>query len=160
MFRVALHEPEIAANAGAIGRLCLAAGCSLEIVGQPGFRLDDRSARRAGLDYWPLVPLARRDSLAELEASAPRLWVFTTRGTLLHTAPRYGAGDVLVFGSESKGLPDTFLARHPERLVRVPILGEAVRSLNLAQAVAIAVYEGLRQNLGWGLKDEAPPADD
>ena len=162
MFRIALLEPEIPANTGNIGRLCLAAGCSLEIVGQPGFRLDERAVRRAGLDYWPLVPLTLRPGLADLEATVDpqRLWVFTTKGERPHTSPRYRPGDVLLFGCESKGLPPSVLQRHAGRLVRVPILDSAVRSLNLSSTVAIAVYEGLRQIHGWGLQDAAADADE
>lgn len=146
MFHVALYEPEMPANTGNIGRLCVATGCTLHLVGQPGFRLDDRSVRRAGLDYWPLLSLVRHERLAAFEAAlgTERLFVFSTHATRLYTEMSYRAGDVFLFGSESRGLPDEVRERHAERLVRLPMPGP-VRSLNLANAVAVAVYEGLRQ---------------
>lgn len=150
MFHVGLYEPEMPANTGNIGRLCVAVGCTLHLVGQPGFRLDDRSVRRAGLDYWHLVPLVRHATLAEFEAAlgTERLFVFSTHATQLYTSPRYRPGDVFLFGSESRGLPNEVRERHAERLLRLPMTGP-VRSLNLANAVAVAVYEGLRQVKGW-----------
>jgi tRNA (cytidine/uridine-2'-O-)-methyltransferase len=150
MFHVALYEPEMPANTGNIGRLCVATGCTLHLVGQPGFRLDDRSVRRAGLDYWHQVPLVRHATLADLEAAlgTARLFVFSTHATRLYTSPRYRPGDVILFGSESRGLPDEARQRHAERLLLLPMPGP-VRSLNLANAVAIAVYEALRQVNEW-----------
>jgi tRNA (cytidine/uridine-2'-O-)-methyltransferase len=151
VFHVALYEPEIPANTGNIGRLCLAAGATLHLVGQPGFRLDDRSVRRAGVDHWPEVCLVRHASLADLERAFPpdRIFCFTTRSALLHTQVRYRPGDVLLFGPESRGLPGEVLGRHAGRAVIIPMPGGKTRSLNLANAVSIALYEALRQTCGW-----------
>jgi tRNA (cytidine/uridine-2'-O-)-methyltransferase len=150
MFHVVLYEPEIPANTGNIGRLCVATGAALHLVGRLGFRLDDRHLRRAGLDYWPDVQVERHDSLAELEARHPadRLFCFSARATRPYTEVRFQAGDVFVFGGETKGLPPEALARHAERALLIPIPTGKVRSLNLANAVGIVLYEALRQVAG------------
>ncbi len=150
MFHVALYEPEIPANTGNVGRLCVATGCTLHLIGAPGFRLDGRAVRRAGLDYWHLVALVRHATLADFEAAlgVERLFVFSTHAETPYTSPRYRAGDVFLFGSESRGLPDAVRERHASRLLRLPMTGP-VRSLNLANAAAVAVYEGLRQVNAW-----------
>src|SRR5262249_1386994 len=111
---------------------------------------DDRSVRRAGLDYWHLLSLVRHATLADLEAAlgTARLFVFSTHATQLYTSPRYRPGDVFLFGSESRGLPDEARERPAERMGRLPMTGP-VRSLNLANAVAVAVYEALRQVNEW-----------
>ena len=143
---VVLVEPEIAANTGAIGRTCVAAGAMLWLVRPLGFHLDDRHRRRAGLDYWPLLRWRAVDGLDEVAAAlAPgRLWLFSTKASRPYTDAAYCAGDALVFGPESRGLPEPLLASHPERAVRIPIRPEA-RSLNLANAAAIALFEAVRQ---------------
>lgn len=149
MFRVALWEPEIPPNTGAIARLCAAIGAPLHLIGKPKFRLDERSLRRAGLDYWEFVTIVRHASLSEFEAvvkeDAARLVCFSVRGGCQYTQFAFAPGDYLLFGNESRGLPETFLARHAERSVRIPIPTGKVRSLNLAMAAAIGVYEALRQ---------------
>ena len=151
MFHIVLVEPEIPANTGNIGRLCVAADTTLHIVGRPGFHLDDRSVRRAGLDYWEHVRLERHDDLAAFEASHPheRLFCFSAHASELYTRIDYRAGDALVFGSESRGLPPEVLARHAGRVFLIPIPTGKVRSLNLANAVGIVLYEALRQVQGW-----------
>ncbi len=144
---VVLVEPEIAANTGAIGRTCVAAGAMLWLVRPLGFRLDDRHRRRAGLDYWEHLNWRVVDSIDEAAAAIglDRLWSFTTRAARPYTDARYRAGDALIFGPESRGLPSRWLASQPgERLVRIPIRPEA-RSLNLANAAAVGVFEALRQ---------------
>jgi tRNA (cytidine/uridine-2'-O-)-methyltransferase len=143
---VVLVEPEIAANTGAIGRTCVAVGAMLWLVRPLGFHLDDRHLRRAGLDYWPLLRWRAVDGLDEVGAAlgADRLWLFSTRASRLYTAVAYRVGDALVFGPESRGLPGALLAAHPERAVRIPIRPEA-RSLNLANAAAVALFEAVRQ---------------
>ena len=146
-FRVALVEPEIPPNTGNIARLCAATGTPLHLIEPLGFRLTDKHLRRAGLDYWDAVDLTRHASYAAFEqALAPaRCFLFSTRGTRLYSEVAYRPGDVLVFGSESRGLPDALLAAHPAEVVGIPVQADRVRSLNLANAVAIALYEALRQ---------------
>jgi tRNA (cytidine/uridine-2'-O-)-methyltransferase len=143
---VVLVEPEIAANTGAIGRSCVAVGAMLWLVRPLGFHLDDRHRRRAGLDYWPLLRWRAVDGLDEVATAlgADRLWLFSTRASQLYTGVAYRAGDALVFGPESRGLPARLLAERPERAVRIPIRPEA-RSLNLANAAAVAAFEAVRQ---------------
>jgi tRNA (cytidine/uridine-2'-O-)-methyltransferase len=143
---VVLFEPEIAANAGSIGRTCVAAGAMLWLIRPLGFHLDDRSLRRAALDYWPHLTWRAVDGLDEVVAALGRdhLWSFSTRASRLYTDVRYQAGDALVFGPESRGLPAPWLNERPDRAVRIPIRPEA-RSLNLANAVAIALFEAVRQ---------------
>jgi len=144
---VILFEPEIAANTGAIGRTCVAAGASLWLVRPLGFRIDDRNVRRAGLDYWEHLDLRIVDSLAEAaEAIGPdRLWSFTTKADSLYTSARFQSGDALVFGPESRGLPAGWLgSQPPDHLLKIPMSPRA-RSLNLANAAAIGIYEAVRQ---------------
>jgi tRNA (cytidine/uridine-2'-O-)-methyltransferase len=146
MITVALIEPEIPQNTGNIARLCAATKTPLHIVGAPGFRLDDRAVRRAGLDYWPEVTLARHRDLDELGSSLPsaRLVFFTTKANLPYFDWRFEPQDCLVFGSESKGLSEKILRANWNHCVTIPMLNPKVRSLNLANAVAIVLYEGLK----------------
>jgi tRNA (cytidine/uridine-2'-O-)-methyltransferase len=147
MITVALVEPEIPQNTGNIARLCAATKTPLHIVGAPGFRLDDRAVRRAGLDYWPEVTLARHRHLDELRSLIPsaRLVFFTTKANLPYFDWRFEPQDCLVFGSESKGLSENILRANWSHCVTIPMLNPKVRSLNLANAVAIVLYEALRQ---------------
>lgn len=140
-------EPEIPPNTGAIGRLCLATATRLHLVGPLGFSLDDRHLRRAGLDYWPYLRLEHHRSWEEFERRRPpgRLLLFSARASHPYTAVRYQQDDLLVFGGESRGLPPELCARHADALYRIPMASERVRSLNLATAVAIVLYEALRQ---------------
>jgi tRNA (cytidine/uridine-2'-O-)-methyltransferase len=157
MLHIALLEPEIPPNTGNIARLCAATGATLHLIGRLGFRLDDRALRRAGLDYWPAVMLQRHVSLEQFLAdglpgtagSAPQLFCYSAHAVRPYTAVRYRAGDVLLFGSESRGLPATLLERQPEQTLTIPMLTSNVRSLNLATAVGIVLYEALRQLHGW-----------
>ena len=148
---VALWEPEIPPNTGNIARLCAATGTPLHLIGRLGFRLDDRSLRRAGCDYWHAVEVHRHATLEEFEGgyTGQRLYCFSARASESYTSVRYQRGDVLLFGSESQGLPDTLLQRHAGRILTIPMLGTAVRSLNLATAVGIVLYEALRQVEEW-----------
>jgi tRNA (cytidine/uridine-2'-O-)-methyltransferase len=154
MFHIVLYEPEIPSNTGNIGRLCVATDATLHIIGRAGFDLDDRSVRRAGLDYWEHVRLVRHVDLTAFEAGVPpeRLFCFSAHARELYTAIEYRRGDSLLFGSETRGLPPEVLARHAGRAFRIPIPTGKVRSLNLANAVAIVLYEALRQVQG-GLAD-------
>jgi len=149
---VILYQPEIAANAGAIGRTCVAVGARLWLVRPLGFRLSDRLIRRAGLDYWDRLDLRLVDGLDEIVQSLghDRIWSFSTKGPRRYTDVTYRVGDGLLFGPESRGLPDSWLKTRDERVLRIPILPEA-RSLNLASSVAIAVFEGMRQLGSQGL---------
>jgi tRNA (cytidine/uridine-2'-O-)-methyltransferase len=143
---VILFEPEIAANTGAIGRTCVAAGARLWLVRPLGFHLDDRNLRRAALDYWEHLDLRVVDGLGEVERALgrDRIWAFSTRGSLPYTDAVFQPGDALVFGPESRGLPRSWLEGRPGRSLVIPTRPEA-RSLNLSSAVAIAAYEALRQ---------------
>ena len=143
---VVLVEPEIAANVGAIGRTCVAAGAILWLVRPLGFHLTDRHLRRAGLDYWEHLAWKAVDSLDEVAEALgrDRLWYFSGRATLAYTEATYRPGDGLVFGSESRGLPPRLIDENPSQSVRIPMRPEA-RSLNLSNCAAIGLYEALRQ---------------
>ena len=143
---VVLYQPEIAANTGAIGRTCVAVGATLWLVRPLGFHLDDRHRRRAGLDYWEHLDVRVIDSLDEVAAdpNVGRLWLFTTKGKMTYTSARFQFGDALIFGPESRGLPDRLLTARPDRTLVVPMRAEA-RSLNLANVAAVAAYEAVRQ---------------
>ncbi len=147
MFHVVLVQPEIPQNTGNIARTCAATGCTLHLVRPLGFEISDKYLRRAGLDYWHLVNVEVHESLEAFLAQYPaaRLHLFTTKAKRTYTQAQYRAGDFLVFGRETRGLDEEFLVQHPEACVRIPMREEA-RSLNLSNSVAIAVYEGLRQN--------------
>jgi tRNA (cytidine/uridine-2'-O-)-methyltransferase len=147
MITVALIEPEIPQNTGNIARLCAATNTPLHIVGMPGFRLDDRAVRRAGLDYWPEVTLSRHRDLEELRSSLPsaRLVFFTTKANLPYFEWGFEPQDCLVFGSESRGLAEQLLRANWSQCVTIPMLNPKVRSLNLANAAAIVLYEALKQ---------------
>ena len=151
MIHVALWEPEIPPNTGNIARLCAATGATLHLIGRLGFRLDDRSLRRAGLDYWHEVDYRRHATLEDFEAFAgdARVFALSARATLPYTQVQYRAGDCLLFGGESHGLPPGVLQRAPERALCIPMPAGRVRSLNLATAVGIVVYEALRQLHNW-----------
>ena len=147
MIHIVLFRPEIHPNTGNIARLCAANGLPLHIVGEPGFRIDDRSVRRAGLDYWPHVDLRREADLEEVRALLPesRFFYFSARAERAYTDVSYQSGDCLIFGPETKGLPPELLSENPEYALRIPMKTSNVRCLNLSSSVAIAVYEALRQ---------------
>jgi tRNA (cytidine/uridine-2'-O-)-methyltransferase len=152
-FHVVLVEPEIPPNTGNIARLCAATCCPLHLVGRLGFRIDEHAVRRAGLDYWHLVDLFRHRDLREAEAAVsaaaptggtPRSWLFSASAKTSYLDADFRSGDALVFGKESVGLPDALLQARSGCVLAIPTLG-MVRSLNLANAVAIALYEALRR---------------
>ena len=147
MLSVALVEPEIPQNTGNIARLCAATRTTLHIVGVTGFRLDDRAVRRAGLDYWDEVSIIRHRDLDELSAGQPeaRLLYLSTKGERSLWDHKFDASDCLVFGPETRGLPEALLRSNWDRCLTIPMLNRNVRSLNLANAVSIALYEALRQ---------------
>jgi len=147
MFNVALVEPEIPQNTGNIARLCAATRTPLHIVGVTGFRLDDRAVRRAGLDYWDEVSLHRHrdiNALYDFLADA-RFLYFSTKGDRSYLDYNFAPNDCLVFGPETRGLPENVLCSNWERCLTIPMLNPNVRSLNLANSVAVALYEALRQ---------------
>ncbi len=145
--QIVLVHPEIPHNAGAIGRLCVGLGIRLHLVRPLGFQLTDRLIKRAGLDYWEHLDLHLHSDwdafLSGVDAS--RIWLATTKAGLSLYDCTFSAGDILVFGSESAGLPDAVHARFPDRRFAIPMPGEHARSLNLAQAAAVAAYEAHRQ---------------
>jgi tRNA (cytidine/uridine-2'-O-)-methyltransferase len=145
---VVLFRPEIPYNTGSVGRTCVAVGAKLWLVRPLGFRVDDYYLRRAGLDYWQYLAWEVVDDWQALVERLPleRTWYFTKRGSRPYTDANFTEGDVLVFGSESQGLPDEILqpAVEHERALRIPTRPE-VRSLNLSNSVAVAVYEASRQ---------------
>ena len=147
MINIALVEPEIPPNTGNIARLCASTRTPLHIVGATGFRLDDRAVKRAGLDYWPEVELHRHRDLGALYEHLPeaRFVYLTTKSKLPYTEWRFEANDCLVFGRETRGLPEDLLRENWDRCLTIPMLNPNVRSLNLATSVAIVLYEALRQ---------------
>jgi tRNA (cytidine/uridine-2'-O-)-methyltransferase len=153
---VILFEPEIAANTGAIGRTCVAVRATLWLVRPLGFHLEDRHLRRAALDYWEHLDLRVVNSLDEARSALLPgcLWYFSTKARRPYTEARFSIGDALVFGPETRGLPERMLVEAADRALRIPIRPEA-RSLNLANAAAIAVFEAVRQ-IGHGERAGSP----
>ena len=146
-FSIVLVRPEIPHNTGAIGRLCVGLGVPLHLIRPLGFHLDDQSVARAGLDYWPFLDLMVHDTWDDyLAAERPeRLFFLSTHGEKSLYDASFSAGDALVFGCESAGLPKELYERYRESLFRIPMPGEHARSINLANAVSIAAYECYRQ---------------
>lgn len=153
MFNIVLVEPEIPQNTGNIARTCAATGASLHLVHPLGFSVDDRSLKRAGLDYWHLLDVHHYENLEHFLQlhSDKTLWLATTKGSVWYTEASYQPGDFLLFGKETRGLPAEVLAARPHHRIRLPMREDA-RSLNLSNAVAVIVYEALRQNGFAGLK--------
>ena len=150
---IVLHEPEIPANTGNIGRTCVATGCRLHLIEPLGFRTDEKSLKRAGLDYWPLLDVtiyeSYEDFLIRNPRAAQRMFMASTKGPNLYTEVSYTQDDYIMFGKESAGIPEEILKTHRDTTVRIP-MREDIRSLNLSNAVAIVLYEALRQT---GFKD-------
>ncbi|HSA06341.1 MAG TPA: tRNA (cytidine(34)-2'-O)-methyltransferase [Candidatus Gastranaerophilales bacterium] len=146
-FRIVLYEPNIPQNTGNIIRLCSCTGCSLYLVGKLGFHLTDKYLKRAGMDYLEGVEVIKIASIKELEEKFPEnsFYYFTTKVSRKYTEANFKQGDFLVFGSETKGLPEELIFSNPEKSLTIPMLQEK-RSLNLANSVAIALYEALRQS--------------
>lgn len=146
---IVLHQPEIPYNTGSVGRTCLAVGAKLWLVRPLGFRVDDYYLRRAGLDYWQLLQWEVVDDWNSLLARTPmgNRWYFSKKADRCYTEVAYQEGDTLVFGCESRGLPQAWLEAEPQRCLRIPTRPE-VRSLNLSNAVAVAAYEAVKQ---WGI---------
>jgi tRNA (cytidine/uridine-2'-O-)-methyltransferase len=154
LLHIVLHQPEIPDNTGGVGRTCVALGAKLWLVRPLGFRLEDRHLRRAGLDYWQHLQWEAVDDWSALLARLPdrQPWFFTKRASRPYTDAIFSPGDVLVFGSESQGLPRALLEEHVGRCLRIPTAAEA-RSLNLSVSVAVAAFEAKRQFLGLLLEE-------
>lgn len=155
MFNIVLVEPEIPQNTGNIVRTCAATGCRLHLVRPLGFEVTDKYLKRAGLDYWNDAEIFYYDSFEEVKNANPNasFYYFTTKGLARHSDANFEKGDFLVFGKETKGLPEELLKANKEYCLRIPMIGET-RSLNLSNSVAIAVYEALRQTDFEGFKTE------
>lgn len=155
MFHIVLVEPEIPQNAGNIARTCAATGTHLHMIRPLGFEVTDKYLKRAGLDYWNLVKISYYDSFDELKAQYPtsRFFYFTTKGRHRYSDVAFQDGDFLVFGKETKGLPEELLLKHEGECLRIPMFSKA-RSLNLSNSVAVALYEALRQTNFEGLLEE------
>lgn len=146
-FKVALIEPEIPQNTGNIGRTCVGTQSQLHLVGPLGFEITDKNLKRAGLDYWPHLYWKQYESYDSWFRNIPnpdRIFFFSTKAEKNYDEVDYQRGDWLVFGKETKGLPESLLAQHQDRVVKIPQYGP-IRSLNVATTVAIALYEGIRQ---------------
>ncbi len=146
-FHIVLVEPEIPPNTGSIARLCGATDSTLHLVHPLGFRTDDRHLKRAGLDYWPHVHIVHWPDLDSFLAAQEerRLYFFTTKSERAYTSAVYRPGDMLIFGRETKGLPEEILALYSERCLGIPMSNPHIRSLNLAMAAGIVLYEAIRQ---------------
>ena len=155
MINIVLVEPEIPQNTGNIIRTCAATGSVLHIIRPIGFDLSDKHLKRAGLDYWTYADFKFYDSFSELQEKFPTstFYFFTTKAKKVYSDVKYKDGDFLVFGKETQGLPEPLLEKNYDTSVRMPMLGN-LRSLNLSNTVAIAVYEALRQQNFEGLNTE------
>ena len=154
MLHIVLVEPEIPQNCGNIARTCAATGCSLHLIRPLGFDISDKAVKRAGLDYWNLVSVHDYENLEEffVKNRVERMWCLSTKAPRCYAEAEFHDGDYLFFGKETKGLPEDFLELHRASCIRIPMRSEA-RSLNLSNAVAITVFEALRQLNFPGLLD-------
>ena len=146
MLNIVLVEPEIPQNCGNIARTCAATGCRLHLVRPLGFDISEKAVRRAGLDYWHMVEVLDYDSLEDFfrKNEVRQMWCLSTKAPRCYTEAAFEDGCYLFFGKETKGLPEEFLQQHETQCVRIPMRSDA-RSLNLSNAVAITVFEALRQ---------------
>ena len=146
MLHIVLVEPEIPQNCGNIARTCAATGCCLHLIRPLGFDISDKAVKRAGLDYWHLVNVRDYENLEDFfqKNDVRRMWCLSTKAPRSYVEAAFEDGDFLFFGKETKGLPEDFLEAHRDSCIRIPMRSEA-RSLNLSNAVAITVFEALRQ---------------
>ena len=144
---IILHQPEIPANTGNIGRTCVATGTSLHLIEPLGFRLDEKAIKRAGMEYWEHLDVTRYMNYQEFKEKHPdaKIWMATTKAKHVYTDVSFGPDDYIMFGKESAGIPEEILVENEETCIRIPML-EQIRSLNLSNSVAIVLYEALRQN--------------
>ena len=147
MINIVLHEPEIPANTGNIGRSCVAAGARLHLIEPLGFRLGEKEIKRAGLDYWDKLDVTVYKNYEEFLAKNPnaKIYMATTKAKHVYSEVCYEPDCYIMFGKESAGIPEEILVDHEETCVRIPMIGD-IRSLNLSNSVAIVLYEALRQN--------------
>jgi tRNA (cytidine/uridine-2'-O-)-methyltransferase len=154
MLNIVLVNPEIPPNTGNVGRLCLATGSRLHLVRPLGFSIDDKQVRRAGLDYWERVDLKLWDSFEQLQEAAligdpeARFFLLSKKAARPYWDEEFRDGDFLVFGRETKGLPEGLLQQHADRCMRIPMIEGSTRSLNLATSVSAVLYEAVRQIAG------------
>ncbi len=143
---IVLHQPEIPANTGNIGRTCVATGSTLHLIEPLGFRLDEKSIKRAGMDYWDKLDVRRYINYEDFLEKNPgaKIWMATTKAKHCYTDVTFGPDDYIMFGKESAGIPEEILVDNEDTCIRIPMLDE-IRSLNLSNSVAIALYESLRQ---------------
>ncbi len=143
---IILHQPEIPANTGNIGRTCVATGTSLHLIEPLGFRLNEKEIKRAGMDYWEHLDVHRYVNFAEFQAKHPgaKIWMATTKAKHIYTDMQFGPDDFIMFGKESAGIPEEILVEYEDTCIRIPMLQD-IRSLNLSNSVAIVLYEALRQ---------------
>lgn len=152
---IVLYQPEIPANTGNIGRTCVAVGAVLHLIEPLGFRLDEKSIRRAGMDYWEHLDVRRYLNFSEFLEKNPdaRIWMATTKAKQVYTEAAFGADDYIMFGRESAGIPEEILVNYEETCIRIPMLNQ-IRSLNLSNSAAVVLYEALRQNGFTGMQTE------
>jgi tRNA (cytidine/uridine-2'-O-)-methyltransferase len=147
-FHIVLVEPEIPPNTGSIARLCGATNSVLHLIHPLGFSTDDKHLKRAGLDYWQYVEIYHWNDLNAflLEADERKLYFLTTKTDVPYTKAKYAPGDIIVFGKETKGLPEEIRTLYSDRCYTIPMENPHIRSINLAMAAGIVLYEALRQN--------------
>lgn len=152
MLNIVLHEPEIPANTGNIGRTCVAADTRLHLIEPLGFRLDEKSLKRAGMDYWNQLDVTTYIDYEDFLDRNPdaKLYMATTKAQKLYTEVSYEPDAYIMFGKESAGIPEEILVQHKEKCIRIPMAGD-IRSLNLSNSVSIVLYEALRQNCFAGM---------
>ncbi|MDD3368696.1 MAG: tRNA (cytidine(34)-2'-O)-methyltransferase [Lachnospiraceae bacterium] len=143
---IILHQPEIPANTGNIGRTCVATGTSLHLIEPLGFRLNEKEIKRAGMDYWQHLDVSRYVNYADFQEKHPgaKIWMATTKAKHSYTDVKFGPDDFIMFGKESAGIPEEILVDNEDTCIRIPML-PTIRSLNLSNSVAIVLYEALRQ---------------
>ena len=150
---IVLFEPEIPANTGNIGRTCVATGTRLHLIEPLGFRLNEKSIKRAGMDYWEHLDVTRYMNFEEFLEKNPgaKIYMATTKGQHVYSDVKYEPDCYIMFGKESAGIPEEILKNYPETCIRIPMWGD-IRSLNLSNSVAVVLYEALKQNDFMGLK--------
>ncbi len=155
MLNIVLYEPEIPANTGNIGRTCVATNTRLHLIEPLGFRLDEKSLKRAGMDYWSNLDVTTYINYEEFLEKNPgaKIYMATTKAPNVYTEVSYEPDAYIMFGKESAGIPEEILVQHKEECIRIPMVGD-IRSLNLSNSVSIVLYEALRQNNFSGMNKE------